>query len=73
MKQKERVKGKVKWYNPQKRYGYITDAKGNDFFIHESGIIDGRIYTGYDEGDTVEFEIVQGKKGPYAKNANLVI
>lgn len=65
-------KGTVKWFNPKKRIGYIKDEDGNDQFVHASGISDGRTYVGLEDGDEVEFEIVQGKNGR-EKAVNVVL
>lgn len=61
------AKGTVKWFNNQKGYGFITPEEGPDVFVHHSAIqSDG--YKTLDEGQSVEFEINQGPKGPEAKN-----
>ncbi|MGH9509582.1 MAG: cold-shock protein [Terriglobales bacterium] len=61
----ERIKGKVKWFNNAKGYGFIGHNGGNDVFVHFSSIVsDG--YKSLQEGDDVEFEITQGQKGPQA-------
>lgn len=60
-------KGTVKWFNNQKGYGFITDENGNEVFVHYSGLnMDG--YKTLDEGQAVEFEVVEGAKGPQAVN-----
>jgi CspA family cold shock protein len=60
-------KGTVKWFNNQKGYGFISDEAGNDVFVHYSGLLmDG--FKSLDEGANVEFEIVNGAKGPQAVN-----
>ena len=60
-------KGTVKWFNNQKGYGFISDEQGNDVFVHFSAIqADG--YKTLEEGQEVEFEVVQGAKGPQAAN-----
>jgi cold shock protein len=59
--------GKVKWFNNAKGYGFIGRNDGPDVFVHYSAISsDG--YRTLAEGDSVEFEIVQGPKGPQADN-----
>jgi len=66
------IKGKVKWFNPKKRYGYITDSEGNDHFVHASGIKEARMVPSFEDGDEVEFELTNGKKGQQATNVVLV-
>jgi CspA family cold shock protein len=61
------VKGKVKWFNNQKGYGFITPESGNDVFVHHSAI-QGEGYKSLEEGQEVEFEIEKGPKGEQAKN-----
>jgi cold shock protein len=63
----ERVTGKVKWFNNAKGYGFIGRDGGSDVFVHYTAIV-GDGYRSLQEGDTVEFEIVQGQKGPQAAN-----
>jgi len=58
-------KGKVKWFNNAKGYGFIGRDDGPDVFVHYSSIqLDG--YKTLKEGDEVEFDIVEGQKGPQA-------
>jgi CspA family cold shock protein len=60
--------GKVKWFNANKGYGFITpDGGGEDLFVHHSEIKTSG-YATLDEGQAVQFEIGQGKKGPCATN-----
>ncbi len=61
------AKGKVKWFNNQKGYGFITPEEGKDVFVHFSAL-QGEGYKSLEEGDAVEFEIEQGPKGEQAKN-----
>ena len=65
---KVRLKGTVKWFNNAKGFGFIGREDGNpDVFVHYSAIVnDG--YKSLQEGDMVEFEIVDGQKGPQAGN-----
>ncbi len=62
-----RVTGKVKWFNNSKGYGFIGREDGADVFVHYSAI-SGDGYRSLQEGDSVEFEIVEGQKGPQAAN-----
>ena len=60
-------KGTVKWLNNQKGYGFISDEQGNDIFVHFSGIkSDG--FKSLEEGQAVEFDVIDGAKGPQATN-----
>jgi CspA family cold shock protein len=60
-----RLRGTVKWFNNAKGFGFIGRDDGPDVFVHYSAInSDG--YKSLQEGDQVEFEIVQGQKGPQA-------
>ena len=61
------AKGKVKWFNNQKGYGFITPESGNDVFVHYTAI-QGDGYKTLEEGQEVEFEIVKGDKGEQATN-----
>jgi cold shock protein len=61
------AKDKVKWFNNQKGYGFITPEDGKDVFVHYSAL-QGEGYKSLEEGQEVEFEIEQGPKGEQAKN-----
>ena len=61
------ARGKVKWFNNQKGYGFITPESGNDVFVHHSAI-QGDGYKSLEEGQEVEFDIVKGPKGEQATN-----
>lgn len=58
-------KGKVKWFNERKGYGFLTREDGSDVFVHYSDI-EGRGFRVLEEGDDVEFDIAEGDKGPKA-------
>ena len=61
------VTGKVKWFNAEKGYGFITTDEGKDVFVHYSAIqIDG--FKTLDDGDAVSFEVVQSDRGEQAAN-----
>ena len=60
-------KGTVKWFNAKKGFGFISDETGTDVFVHFSALkMDG--FKVLEEGDQVEFEVVNGEKGPQAAN-----
>ena len=61
----ERVQGTVKWFNGDKGYGFITQENGPDLFVHYSEIQGGG-YRTLNDGDRVEFEITEGRKGKQA-------
>ena len=59
--------GKVKWFNAEKGFGFIERENGDDVFVHFSAITcDG--FKTLDEGQEVEFDIVEGNRGPQAAN-----
>jgi len=57
--------GKVKWFNDAKGYGFISQENGPDVFVHYTAI-EGSGFRSLSEGDSVEFEVTQGPKGPQA-------
>ncbi|MCZ6514367.1 MAG: cold shock domain-containing protein [Acidobacteria bacterium] len=61
----DRIQGKVKWFNNRKGYGFVGQEEGPDVFVHYSAI-EGDGFKTLHEGDVVEFEVVQGQKGPQA-------
>ena len=64
-------KGTVKWFNNQKGYGFISDKKGNDVFVHYTGLnMEG--FKTLEEGAQVEYDIVEGAKGPQATNVTVI-
>jgi cold shock protein len=63
-----RIQGTVKWFNETKGFGFITREDGQkDCFVHHSGIV-GEGIKNLAEGERVEFDVVQGQKGPAAEN-----
>lgn len=61
--------GTVKWFNAKKGFGFISDEEGNDVFVHFSALLmDG--FKVLEEGDQVEYEVVEGEKGPQAANVS---
>ena len=63
--------GKVKWFNAEKGYGFITTDEGKDVFVHYSSIqADG--FCSLEEGQTVTFDIVEGDRGQQAANVTVV-
>ena len=65
------AKGQVKWFDQKKGYGFITREDGDDLFVHYSAINRDGFRT-LDEGDEVEFEISEGKKGLQATNVTVL-
>ena len=61
------TRGKVKWFNERKGFGFIETDEGNDVFVHFSAIQDSGFRT-LQEGQRVSFEVEQGQKGPEAAN-----
>ena len=64
-------KGKVKWFDNKKGYGFITPEDGKDVFVHHTAI-QGHGYKTLAEGQDVEFDIVQGPKGEQAANVKAI-
>ena len=63
--------GTVKWFNAKKGYGFISDADGNDVFVHFFCIRHGWIQE-FKDGEKVEFEVTEGAKGPQAANVRRI-
>ncbi len=59
--------GKVKWFNDSKGFGFVECDDGTDAFVHHSDI-QGDGYKSLTEGESVEFDVIQGEKGPKATN-----
>lgn len=59
--------GTVKWFNAKKGYGFLSNAEGEDIFVHYSALqMDG--FKELKDGEAVEFEVIDGEKGPQAAN-----
>jgi cold shock protein len=63
--------GTVKWFNPDKGYGFISQEDGPDVFVHFSAIT-GEGYRNLEKNQKVEFDVTQGQKGPQATNVRPV-
>ena len=61
------ARGRVKWFDPNRGYGFIRPEQGEDVFVHLSAVEAGGLQT-LQEGQAVEFDIEQGQKGPQAAN-----
>ena len=61
------MQGKVKWFNAEKGYGFIETEQGSDVFVHFSAI-QAEGFKTLEEGQAVEFDIVEGARGPQAAN-----
>jgi CspA family cold shock protein len=63
--------GKVKWFNNEKGYGFITNEEGNDVFVHYSSInVEG--FKTLEEGQTVTYDVIESDRGQQASNVNVV-
>lgn len=65
------MQGTVKFFNTEKGFGFISRPDGDDIFVHFSNIT-GDGFKNLEEGQTVEFEIGEGRKGPEAQNVRVV-
>jgi len=63
--------GKIKWFDEKKGFGFIEQDNGQDVFVHYSGIL-GEGFRRLEEGERVQFDIVQGDRGPKAQNVSKV-
>ena len=67
----DRKTGTVKWFNASKGFGFIQTETGEEIFVHYSGLR-GQGYRSVDEGQRVEFSVVQGHKGPQAQDVVVI-
>ena len=68
------MKGTVKWFSGQKGYGFVTPSDGGkDVFCHFSSIVGQEGWRSLNEGDVVDFEIVQGERGAQTANVKLLV
>jgi CspA family cold shock protein len=65
------VQGKVKWFNAEKGFGFIEKSDGEDVFVHFSAIQSEGFKT-LEEGQEVEFDVVEGNRGPQAANVTRI-
>jgi CspA family cold shock protein len=65
------ARGRVKWFNEKKGYGFIEQENGEDIFVHYTAIV-GKGFRTLRQGQEVEFEIVMGPKGPQAANVTIL-
>ncbi len=66
------ARGKVKWFDGKKGYGFIERDEGGDVFVHYTAIKSDKEYKSLEQGATVEFDVVEGKKGLQAINVVVV-
>jgi CspA family cold shock protein len=63
--------GTVKWFNPEKGFGFIRQENGEDVFVHYSSI-QGQGFRSLEEGQRVSFDVTPGRKGPQATNVQKI-
>ncbi len=61
------MKGRIKWYDSTKGFGFINTEEGNELFVHYTGI-NSKKYEIFETGEEVEFQIAESKRGPHAIN-----
>jgi cold shock protein len=66
------ARGKVKWFDAKKGFGFIEKDGGGDIFVHYTAIKADAGYKSLEQGQVVEFEVVEGKKGPQATDVKVV-
>lgn len=66
------ARGKVKWFDAKKGYGFIEREEGGDVFVHYTAIKSEKNFKSLEQGATVEFDVVEGKKGLQAINVVVV-
>jgi len=62
-----KMKGTVKFFNSAKGFGFIAGEDGKEYFVHQTGLVDG---VAISDNDSVEFEVTQGDRGPKAVNVS---
>jgi CspA family cold shock protein len=65
------AQGTVKWFNPEKGFGFISRDDGDDVFVHHTAIA-GEGYRSLDAGQKVSFDVTKGQKGPQASNVTKI-
>jgi cold shock protein len=68
----EKLKGVVKWFSPEKGFGFINSENGDDVFVHHSTILSEGFKT-LSKGQNVRFEIIEGERGKQAGNVEVII
>ncbi|MFC1723383.1 cold-shock protein [Nanoarchaeota archaeon] len=63
------MEGTIKWYDPEKRFGFIVGEDGKEYFVHKSELPEGVVPT---EGQAVSFEVVQAEQGTQAKGVQML-
>jgi len=66
------MKGTVKWFNEKKGFGFLSTTEGKDVFVHFSAIKNSGGFKTLNQGDSVEFNVVESDKGPKAENVKVI-